>query len=180
MRLSCSTVSFFAFGAITLSGCDSSSDSGGGGAASSVGGKSASGSSGGGEETPRGGASAEAGASAQASGGAGAADVSAGGSGEGGASDCPSVVETDFEAGEGGEQCLTYEGASRVCGVSSDEAICTFAVSCGGSGGDVGQCQINCEMGTTIGCETTEMVACVLSAFCGADCDALTACGFVL
>jgi hypothetical protein len=91
----------------------------------------------------------------------------------GGGGGCP-VPNVMYEKG-----CLTFQGASALCGFSSDETICELAVSCGQSP-DLGQCQINCEMGTTVNCYAEADVACLAQAACAADCDALEACGFIL
>jgi hypothetical protein len=91
--------------------------------------------------------------------------------GEGGG--CP-VPNVEYENG-----CLTFQGASTLCGFSSDDVICELAVRCGLSS-DLSQCQINCEMGTTIECYAEADVACLAQAACAADCDAMEACGFIL
>lgn len=75
--------------------------------------------------------------------------------------------------------CLTFKGASALCGFSSDEQICETAVTCGLSS-DLGQCQINCEMGTTVECYAEADVACLAQAACAGDCTAMEACGFIL
>ena len=75
--------------------------------------------------------------------------------------------------------CLTFMGASRLCGFSSDDTICAFSVECGTSS-DMGQCGINCEMGTTVMCYTTEHVACLQNPAADLDCAALESCGWIL
>jgi hypothetical protein len=91
----------------------------------------------------------------------------------GGGGGCP-IPDVTYEKG-----CLTFQGASALCGFSSDDTICELSVMCGLST-DLGQCRINCEMGTTIECYAEADVACLAQAACAADCDALEACGFIL
>ncbi|HVK70877.1 MAG TPA: hypothetical protein VM694_40760, partial [Polyangium sp.] len=75
--------------------------------------------------------------------------------------------------------CLTYQGASAVCGFMSDGGACELGVSCMAST-DEGQCKINCAMGTTIKCYKEADVKCLVDAVCAGDCDALKACGWIL
>ena len=75
--------------------------------------------------------------------------------------------------------CLTFAGASKICGFSSDDAVCSFSVSCGTSTDD-GQCKINCEMGTTVKCYNAANVKCLEDAVAARSCSALTACAWVL
>lgn len=74
--------------------------------------------------------------------------------------------------------CLTFQGASQLCGFDSNEAICSLAVSCEISQ-DISQCKINCEMGTTVRCYTQKDVACVAQALQGESCSALAACEWI-
>jgi hypothetical protein len=78
-----------------------------------------------------------------------------------------------------GEGCLTYPSASELCGFDSDSAICSFSVGCGTST-DLGQCRINCEMGTTVMCYTREHVACLRAAVASLSCTDLEDCGWIL
>lgn len=75
--------------------------------------------------------------------------------------------------------CLTFAGASKICGFSSDDAICKLSVSCGSSTDD-GQCKINCEMGTTVKCYMAPDVQCLENALAAKSCSALKACGWIL
>jgi hypothetical protein len=75
--------------------------------------------------------------------------------------------------------CLTFAGASKICGFSSDDAICKLSVSCGSSTDD-GQCKINCEMGTTVKCYMAADVKCLEDALTAKSCTALKACGWIL
>jgi hypothetical protein len=85
--------------------------------------------------------------------------------------------EPDVEVNPDG--CVTYAGAAALCGFASDESICAFAVSCGRTD-DVGQCKINCEMGSTFECYEAADVACLRAAKKAGDCDALAKCRWVL
>lgn len=110
-----------------------------------------------------------------ASGGGGAAS-----GGAGGESACYDPGPLEFGPGPNGEpSCLTFGGASALCGFESDDSICTFSVGCGASF-DLGQCQINCEMGTTVACYEQADADCLIAAMCADDCAALVACGFIL
>ena len=75
--------------------------------------------------------------------------------------------------------CLTFDGASALCGFSSNGSICETSLTCGSST-DEGQCQINCEMGTTVNCYEAGDVQCLVDAACADDCNALAACGWIL
>jgi len=58
--------------------------------------------------------------------------------------------------------------------------ICTLSTSCGTSS-DVGQCKINCEMGSIYGnCYSPADVACVRNAASASSCSSLSACGWTL
>jgi hypothetical protein len=75
--------------------------------------------------------------------------------------------------------CLTFAGASKICGFSSNDEICKLSVSCGSSTDD-GQCKINCEMGTTVKCYKAADVKCLENALAAKSCTALKACGWIL
>lgn len=75
--------------------------------------------------------------------------------------------------------CLTFAGASKICGFSSDDSVCAYSVTCGSSSDD-GQCKINCEMGTTVKCYTAADVKCLEDAVKARSCSALKACNWVL
>jgi hypothetical protein len=79
----------------------------------------------------------------------------------------------------GNPECLTFESASALCGFSSGNEVCDFAVACGITS-DVGQCQINCEQGSASFCNSPEMVDCLIASVCAEDCDAAAACGVIL
>jgi hypothetical protein len=55
--------------------------------------------------------------------------------------------------------------------------VCTFAVSCG-LDMMLSQCQINCEMGSAVGCNTPATMSCVQGAVADRSCTALSACHF--
>jgi hypothetical protein len=150
-----------------LAACgDSDSTGGTGGGGSDLGGAGEGGASGGGPP-------AAGGAGGEAQGGNGV------GGGEGGAA-CVDTSELTYGEGPTGEpECLDVPSANAFCGFGSDEAICTFSVECGNSK-DLGQCQINCEQGSSSFCNDPAAVACVVDAFCSEDCDALAACPFIL
>lgn len=117
------------------------------------------------------------GAGGQAAGGGG---VGGGTGGAGGEGVCFDPGPLEYGPGpNGGTDCLTFEGASQLCGFQSDEAICTFSIGCGFSS-DMSQCKINCEMGVTVNCNTETNVACVIDAMCAQDCTALAGCAFIL
>lgn len=120
---------------------------------------------GGGEMTPR---------DAGSDGGAVVEDAGArdGGAPDGGTAPLP---EVEYD----GDGCLTFAGASTLCGFSSDGSVCEASVACGTSG-DLSQCAINCEMGTTIRCYEADDVACLWTAAQDEDCDAIEACDFIL
>jgi hypothetical protein len=75
--------------------------------------------------------------------------------------------------------CLTFEGASKVCGFMSDDSVCAYSVTCGSSSDD-GQCKINCEMGATVKCYTAADVKCLQDAVKAKSCSALKACKWIL
>ncbi len=75
--------------------------------------------------------------------------------------------------------CLTFAGASKICGFMSDDAVCAYSVTCGSSTDD-GQCKINCEMGTTVKCYTAADVKCLEDAVKAKSCSALKACNWIL
>jgi hypothetical protein len=76
--------------------------------------------------------------------------------------------------------CLNFMSASAICGFNSDKKICTFAVGCGFSTGDVSQCGINCEQGSSSFCNDATKTQCILDATCAKDCTKLAGCGFIL
>jgi hypothetical protein len=156
---------------LSVMGCgDDEGDSPGTGAAGNSGGASTGGAAPGGA-----GSGGDGGASS-----GGAASGGAANGGAGGESACYDPGPLEFGPGPNGEpSCLTFAGASDVCGFESDGSICTFSVGCGAST-DMGQCQINCEMGTTVNCYAQSDVDCIIAAMCADDCTALTACGFIL
>ncbi len=106
-----------------------------------------------------------------------------GGGGAGGGSGGGSCVDTSgltYGRGPSGEpSCLDVPSANAFCGFGSDEAICSFSVACGVSS-DLGQCQINCEQGSSSFCNDEAAVQCVVDAYCADDCAALSACTFIL
>ncbi len=75
--------------------------------------------------------------------------------------------------------CFDWDGASALCGFASDGTMCEFVVACG-IVSDTGQCGIDCEMITTVGCFELDVVECMMAATCADDCDAMTACGYFL
>ena len=75
--------------------------------------------------------------------------------------------------------CITFEGAKAFCGFGSDEVMCTFAATCR-TDGDIGQCQIDCEMGTTMGCIGPADIQCIIDAVEAQSCDDLKGCAFKL
>ena len=87
--------------------------------------------------------------------------------------DCFEGYDPTFD--EGG--CLDWDGASALCGFSSDDSVCELVLSCG-MGTDLGQCSIDCEMMTTVACFDEGAVRCVVEATCAQDCDALAACNY--
>ena len=94
--------------------------------------------------------------------------------GAGGAGTC--TPPTDAVGNDG---CVTFGGASAMCG-EANGFICDFAVDCGVSTGDVGQCQINCSQGVDVGtCYTQADVDCVYNAaVCDGSCTDLAACNW--
>jgi hypothetical protein len=104
-----------------------------------------------------------------------AARSDGGGSTDAGGSDTGPPDDLEYDA----KGCLTFGGASRLCGFSSDGSICEFALECGLSE-STSQCGINCEMGTTVMCYTRESVACLRSAASTFNCSAASECGFIL
>jgi len=75
--------------------------------------------------------------------------------------------------------CLTFASASEVCGFASDGGVCAFSIGCGNST-NMGQCQINCEMGTTVMCYSAKDVECLRQAVAARSCTALAACNWIL
>ena len=146
-------------------------DSSGSGAGAAGGGGSDSGGAGGAAESGGGGAESGSG------GAGGAASSGGGGAGTGGACFDPGPLE--FAPAMGNPECLTFEAASALCGFSSGNEVCDFAVACGITS-DVGQCQINCEQGSSSFCNSPTMVDCLIASVCAQDCDALAACGVIL
>lgn len=112
-------------------------------------------------------------------GGAATGGAATGGAGTGGGA-CVDTSALAYAPGAGMEaECLTFESASSFCGFSSDDAVCNFAVQCGTTT-DLGQCQINCEQGSSSFCNGPADVDCVVAALCADDCAALAACDFIL
>jgi hypothetical protein len=141
----------------------------------SSGGAGASGGGDGGGSDPMGGAPA----GGDNAGGASGGSTVDGGAGTGGGS-CIDTSGLEYGPGPTNEPgCLTTESANTFCGFGSDEVICNFAVSCGMTK-NLGQCQINCEQGSSSFCNDEAAVDCVVSAVCSDDCDALAACTFIL
>lgn len=152
---------------------DDDGDSSGAGATGNAGGASAGGAAPGGAASGGEGGGGDGGS---ASGGNGGASNG----GAGGESACYDPGPLELGPGPNGEpSCLTFGGASDLCGFESDDSICEFSVGCGAST-DLGQCQINCEMGTTVQCYALADADCIIAAMCADDCAALTACGFIL
>ena len=75
--------------------------------------------------------------------------------------------------------CLTYAAAQEVCGFGSDGTICKFAFGCGATTA-ADQCQINCEMQSTITCFHTADAQCLVDATKSKSCAALSACKWKL
>lgn len=88
----------------------------------------------------------------------------AGGTDAGGDTDAGAGTTPEYDA----EGCLTFESASFICGFRSDGAACGRLTSCGI--GDMSQCQIDCEMATTL-CLGRELVDACIAAFASEDCD---------
>jgi hypothetical protein len=82
---------------------------------------------------------------------------------------CPPAMDYD----ENG--CLSYDGATLLCGAGSDGEICGLAATCRDDG-NAGQCSIDCEMSSTVGCIDEAAVDCVWQAKVDGDCDALADC----
>jgi hypothetical protein len=158
--------------AIVVSACGSDDEGGSPGGAGATGGSGGSGGSGG---VP--GTGGSAGSTSPGSGGAGGTLGSGGtaSGGQGGGGECSAPRGIDYDA----RGCLTFMGASVLCGFESDDATCAMSVGCDLSSDD-SQCKINCEMGTTVNCYTVEDVDCLVQATCAASCEALSACGFIL
>ena len=80
----------------------------------------------------------------------------------------------DLEFDESG--CLTYAGASALCGAKSDGSVCALAATCR-EDGNASQCSIDCEMSPTgLGCIEEPAVECVVQALAADDCPALAEC----
>lgn len=158
-----------AFSTLLLA-CGDDTGTGGSGAAGGAGGGAGGDSTGG---APVGGQSA-----GGASGGAAPGGGGVGGGAGGGA--CVDTSDLTYGPGPTGEPgCLDTASANAFCGFGSDEAICNFSVGCGVST-DLGQCQINCEQGSSSFCNDEAAVQCVVDAYCADDCTALDACTFIL
>ncbi|OGQ89168.1 MAG: hypothetical protein A2289_04105 [Deltaproteobacteria bacterium RIFOXYA12_FULL_58_15] len=71
--------------------------------------------------------------------------------------------------------CLTFAGASELCGAASDGDICQLAATCRYDT-NASQCSIDCEMSTTVGCLDLTDVECVWTAFQSQNCDAMGEC----
>ncbi|GAC1572060.1 MAG: hypothetical protein NVS3B20_03990 [Polyangiales bacterium] len=91
--------------------------------------------------------------------------------------DADATSEAGHESYDAG--CLTFAGASEVCGTKSDHTICAFSVGCKSSSSD-GQCSINCEMGASVGCYSAANVKCLRDAVAAKSCTALKACNWIL
>ena len=73
--------------------------------------------------------------------------------------------------------CLSYAGASQLCGVGS---LCAFSAQCGAST-SAGQCEINCTMSAGYSrCYGPSNVACLQNALAAQDCTAFKACAWTL
>jgi len=156
----------------SLAGCGDDD----GGANTGSGGDGSGGTSTGGASSG-GGGNGVGGEGASSQGGSGASGGAAGGSG---GVACYDPGPLQYEPGADMlVDCLTFDGASSLCGFSSDDSICEFAVACGASD-DLGQCKINCEMGVTVVCNTEADVDCLIDAMCSDDCGAIAGCGFIL
>jgi len=92
-------------------------------------------------------------------------------------SDAGADTSIDIPLNDAG--CLTFAGASKICGFMSDDSVCAYSVTCGSSTDD-GQCKINCEMGTTVKCYTAADVKCLEDAVKAKSCTALKACNWIL
>jgi hypothetical protein len=76
--------------------------------------------------------------------------------------------------------CLTYEGATTLCGDGSSGTICAFSVQCGTST-SASQCGINCSMGAGYSkCYAAKDVLCLQNTMKAQDCTAFSACGWIL
>ncbi|MGA7740461.1 MAG: hypothetical protein ABSF35_25200 [Polyangia bacterium] len=76
--------------------------------------------------------------------------------------------------------CLSYAGASQLCGDGSPGTICAFSAQCGSST-SAGQCMINCTMGAGYSkCYGPSNVACLQNAMAAQNCTALNACDWIL
>ena len=76
--------------------------------------------------------------------------------------------------------CLTYDGATTLCGDGSAGTICAFSVQCGSST-SASQCGINCSMGAGYSkCYGAKDVACLQNAMKAQDCAAFSSCGWIL
>lgn len=92
------------------------------------------------------------------------------------AEDTASVEDTSkptFEMDD--EGCLTYGGASALCGAASDKSVCALAATCRPDG-DTGQCSIDCEMSPSVGCLDQAAIDCVLDATAAGVCEDLANC----
>ncbi len=74
--------------------------------------------------------------------------------------------------------CLTYAAAETVCGFKSDGVICDFSFKCGAP--SKSQCQINCEMASTVSCLSNDDAQCLRAAVKVPSCAALAACKWKL
>jgi hypothetical protein len=76
--------------------------------------------------------------------------------------------------------CLSYAGASQLCGDGSPGTICAFSAQCGSST-SADQCMINCSMGAGYSkCYGPSNVACLQNAMAAQDCTAFKGCGWIL
>ena len=83
------------------------------------------------------------------------------------------VASPTFEMDENG--CLTFAGASALCGAASDDSVCGLAATCRPDG-DESQCNIDCEMSPTVGCLDQAAIDCVLDATAKGACQDLAGC----
>lgn len=72
-----------------------------------------------------------------------------------------------------GDGCLTFASAQEICGSASNDLACTAVAACSLS--TQSQCQIDCEMATTLCIDSVSVDAC-LAAIDGS-CADLSACG---
>ncbi|HEY4223206.1 MAG TPA: hypothetical protein VGO62_17735 [Myxococcota bacterium] len=103
----------------------------------------------------------------------------AAGEGEGAVGEGEGEGVADAGIAEDGSGCVTFAGASSVCGGASTGDVCAFSLGCGHSD-SLDQCSINCEMAATVTCYKDVDVACLEDATNAADCTALAQCAWIL